>query len=276
MGDIPSKNNMISSIIVSPAPGENINADTTFQIQVQTTNLVAGTFTNPQNTYYAAPQQLQGGKVVGHTHVTVQNLGNSLTPSNPPDPSTFAFFLGINDNGNGNGLLSATVTGGLAAGNYRVCTMTSASNHQPVLMPVAQRGAQDDCTKFTVGGSGNGGNSKQIAGGNQQGTNSNQGAGTQQGSSKQATGTQTTGTQAAGNQATGNQANGNQAACSTQGTNNNKATATAPAACTEPTPPTPPNPNGNQNQNQNQNTNQGGGFNRGGRRHRFSARDFVM
>lgn len=33
--------------------------------------------------------------------------------------------------------------------------MASASNHQPVLMPVAQRGTADDCTKFTVVGNGN-------------------------------------------------------------------------------------------------------------------------
>lgn len=44
---------------------------------------------------------------------------------------------GINDDGNGQGLLSATVTDGLPAGTYRVCTMNSASNHQPVLMPVS-------------------------------------------------------------------------------------------------------------------------------------------
>jgi transcription initiation factor TFIID subunit 15 len=49
------------------------------------------------------------------------------------------------------GKLSVAVTGGLPAGFYRVCTMSSASNHQAVLMPVAQRGAQDDCTKFSVG-----------------------------------------------------------------------------------------------------------------------------
>jgi transcription initiation factor TFIID subunit 15 len=66
------------------------------------------------------------------------------------DATTFAFFKGINNAGDGNGLLSATVPGGLAAGNYRVCTMGSSSNHQPVLMPVAQRGAQDDCQKFTI------------------------------------------------------------------------------------------------------------------------------
>ncbi|KAA8909789.1 hypothetical protein FN846DRAFT_775964 [Sphaerosporella brunnea] len=162
MGDIPSQNNMVSSIIVSPQPGENIAANTPFNIQVQVANLAAGSFTNPQNTYYAAPQALSGGKIVGHTHVTVQDLGNSLTPNTPPDATTFAFFKGINDNGNGNGLLSASVTQGLPAGNYRVCTMSSASNHQPVLMPVAQRGAQDDCTKFTVGQGNNNNNNNQA------------------------------------------------------------------------------------------------------------------
>jgi transcription initiation factor TFIID subunit 15 len=57
---------------------------------------------------------------------------------------------GIDDVGNGNGLLQATVTGGLHVGIYRVCTMIAPRNHQPVNMPDAQRGAQDDCTKFEV------------------------------------------------------------------------------------------------------------------------------
>jgi len=114
--------------------------------------LQAGSFTNPDSTYYTAPQQLNGqGLIIGHTHVTVQDMGGTLNPSQPLDATKFAFFKGINDDGNGNGLLKATVTGGLPAGMYRVCTLTGASNHQPVLMPVAQRGAQDDCQKFTVG-----------------------------------------------------------------------------------------------------------------------------
>lgn len=72
--------------------------------------------------------------------------------------------------------MSATVTGGLPAGNYRVCTMSSASNHQPVLMPVAQRGAQDDCTKFTIGGAGNGNGAANNAGaGNKAGAANAQG-----------------------------------------------------------------------------------------------------
>jgi hypothetical protein len=163
MGKIPSTSNMISAIIISPKPAENIAANKDFTIQVQTTGLTAGTFTNAAATYYSAPQNLaSNGQIIGHTHVTVQSLGNSLQPSTAPDPNAFAFFKGINDAGNGKGLLSATVTGGLPAGNYRVCSMTSSANHQPVLMPIAQRGAQDDCQKFTVGAAAAGGD----AGGN--------------------------------------------------------------------------------------------------------------
>jgi hypothetical protein len=155
MGDIPAKTSMVSSIITYPTTGgKAIASDTTFNITVQTQNLAAGSFTNADATYYAAPQFLDGGIIVGHTHVTVQDLGSSLNPTAALDATQFAFFKGINDAGNGKGLLTATVTGGLPAGNYRVCTMASASNHQPVLMPVAQRGTSDDCTKFVVSGSG--------------------------------------------------------------------------------------------------------------------------
>jgi hypothetical protein len=145
---------MVSSIITFPQTGSVIASDTDFTITVQMSNLVAGSFTDADATYYAAPQFLQGGNVVGHTHVTVQDLGTNLNPTVALDPTQFAFFKGINDAGNGQGLLSANVTGGLPAGNYRVCTMASASNHQPVLMPVAQRGTPDDCTKFVVNGDG--------------------------------------------------------------------------------------------------------------------------
>jgi transcription initiation factor TFIID subunit 15 len=167
MGDIPSSQNMISTIITNPGPGDTIAANQDFTVNIQVANLVAGSFTNPQSTYYSAPQALSGGKIVGHTHVTIQSLGNNIATTTPPDAGTFAFFKGINDAGDGNGGLSTTVAGGLPAGVYRVCTMTSASNHQPVTMPVsrqsinryllltvvsqlAQRGAQDDCNKFTV------------------------------------------------------------------------------------------------------------------------------
>jgi transcription initiation factor TFIID subunit 15 len=137
MGDIPSTQNMVSTIITNPQTGQDIAANQDFNITLQVNNLQAGSFTNADSTYYAAPQSLSAsGQVIGHTHVSVQDIG-SINPSTPPDPTTFAFFKGINDAGNGNGGLSAAVAGGLPAGTYRVCTMTSASNHQPVLMPVS-------------------------------------------------------------------------------------------------------------------------------------------
>ncbi|CAZ82634.1 unnamed protein product [Tuber melanosporum] len=171
MGDIPSTANMVSSIIINPQPGQDLQPDTAFTVQVQVDNLAAGSFTNPANTYYAAPQTLNGGIIVGHTHVTVQDLGGSLTPTAAPNADDFIFFKGINDAGNGNGLLEAEVADGLPAGFYRICTMASASNHQPVIMPIAQRGAQDDCTKFTVGQGNAGGNNNA---GNNAGNNNNQ------------------------------------------------------------------------------------------------------
>jgi transcription initiation factor TFIID subunit 15 len=137
MGDIPAQADMISTIVTFPGPNEQVQADQDFDITVQIDNLVAGTFTNPDTTYYTAPQQLQGGKIVGHTHITVQDLQGDINTKTPPNPETFSFFKGINDAGDGNGGLTANVAGGLPAGSYRVCTMVAASNHQPVIMPVS-------------------------------------------------------------------------------------------------------------------------------------------
>ncbi|CCC08033.1 unnamed protein product [Sordaria macrospora k-hell] len=151
MGKIPSTDRMVSTVVLFPKNNDNIAADQTFTIQVKLNNIALGSFTNATSTYYSAPQDLDGtGRVIGHTHVTVQDTGNTLNPTEPLDARQFVFFKGINDAGNGAGTLSTDVTGGLPAGNYRICTMTSAANHQPVLMPVAQRGSQEDCRYFTV------------------------------------------------------------------------------------------------------------------------------
>ncbi|KAG6039452.1 hypothetical protein E4U41_002537 [Claviceps citrina] len=155
MGNIPALNKMVSSVFVNPQNGDNLPALQDFKIQVQMINLRAGNFVNATSNYYSAPQDLDAqGRIIGHTHITVQDTGKDLNPRRPLDPTKFVFFKGINDAGNNQGLLSANVTGGLPAGNYRLCSMSAAANHQPVMMPVAQRGAQDDCVRFTVGGNG--------------------------------------------------------------------------------------------------------------------------
>src|SRR4051794_13107764 len=124
MGKIPATTKMVSSVITNPKNLDTIAADTTFNVQVNVANMQLGAFTNATSTYYSAPQDLNGqGQIIGHTHVPVQNVGNSFDFTTPLDPTKFAFFKGINDDGNGNGQLQAVVTGGLAAGKYRVCSM---------------------------------------------------------------------------------------------------------------------------------------------------------
>ncbi|KAL4881018.1 hypothetical protein BJY04DRAFT_218537 [Aspergillus karnatakaensis] len=153
MGDIPSEESMISTIITYPFPGQILLANAPFFIKFKTSNLVSGSVTNPNATLYSAPQSLDGGKVVGHVHVTIQSLGDvdahpdSLTPPNPNEP---VFFRTVFGRGDGSGGFSVNVPRGLPHGYYRVCTMVAASNHQPVVMPVVERGAQDDCQKFLV------------------------------------------------------------------------------------------------------------------------------
>lgn len=75
--------------------------------------------------------------VTCHIQVTVQELIGSLTPQTPPDPNSVVHFKGIDNAADGNGELTDIVPG-LPPGFYRVCTMASASNHQPVIMPVAK------------------------------------------------------------------------------------------------------------------------------------------
>lgn len=72
-----------------------------------------------------------------------------MNPTTPLDVTQFAVFKGINDDGNGNGLLKATVTGGLPANSYYVRTRILASA-SACAYAVAQRGLADDCTKFVV------------------------------------------------------------------------------------------------------------------------------
>jgi hypothetical protein len=56
---------------------------------------------------------------------------------------------GINDAGV-NGILSTPVATGFPAGAYRLCSINSASNHQPVIVPIAQHGSLDDCVYVSV------------------------------------------------------------------------------------------------------------------------------
>jgi hypothetical protein len=65
---------MVSTIILSPQQNQNIvGANQDFEVVIAITHLTTGQFTNPQNTYYSAPQQLDDeGFILGHSHITIQ------------------------------------------------------------------------------------------------------------------------------------------------------------------------------------------------------------
>lgn len=147
IGEIPSVDNMVSALIVNPKNTQTIRKDTPFTVEVKIANLATGFFTDPEVDYYQVQQTLDDrGTIQGHSHVVIQRLNGT----NVPDPRAVAFFKGLNDAAV-NGVLSATVENGLPeAGRYRVCTMNTSNSHQPVVMPTAQHGAQDDCIRITV------------------------------------------------------------------------------------------------------------------------------
>lgn len=118
MGSLPSKDKMVSSLIVSPKVGQPFDAGTNLYLylihvlsltnpltthvsstigidndfSVQMANVITGFFGNANSMYYLAPQLLNQGTVQGHCHVVAQKLdGNGV-----PDPKSFQFFKGIN------------------------------------------------------------------------------------------------------------------------------------------------------------------------------------
>ena len=143
MGVIASTANMPSAKFVFPKNGQTLAANATFTLQLAVRHLNTGFFTNPDASYFAAPQTVDAaGDITGHSHVVIEQLA-ALDQTDPTDPNSFVFFKGMNDKAV-NGVLSANVTGGLAKGFYRLASINSAANHQPALVAIAQHGTLDD------------------------------------------------------------------------------------------------------------------------------------
>jgi hypothetical protein len=153
MGVIVAQNRMPSAKFTNPKNGDTIPANEAFDIDLAVTNMETGNFVNPQTNYFGAPAQVNGGGVIiAHSHVVIQKLP-SLDTTEVPDPTVFAFFKGLNGKDQG-GVLTTTVssatTAGVPAGAYRLCSINTAANHQPILVAVAQHGSLDDCVYFTA------------------------------------------------------------------------------------------------------------------------------
>lgn len=149
IGVIPSSDNMPSSKFVFPPNFGTIKAGQTFTIQMAIKNMQTGFFVNAQANYFSAPQQLnKQGQIQGHSHVVVEQL-SAIDQTTPTDPKKFAFFKGLNAAAQG-GKLTADVPDGLQPGFYKLSSINTASNHQPVIVPIAQHGSLDDAIYFSV------------------------------------------------------------------------------------------------------------------------------
>lgn len=149
MGVIASTNNMPSAKFQSPKNLDTIKASQTFTIKLGVKNLVTGNFVNAEANYFSAPQTVNdNGNIIGHSHVVIEKI-NGLSDTSVTDATKFAFFKGLNEKAQ-DGVLSVNVTDGLPAGTYRLASINSAANHQPVLVGVAQHGALDDMVYVRV------------------------------------------------------------------------------------------------------------------------------
>ncbi len=69
----------------------------------------------------------------------------------PLDARKIDFFKGLNQKSSDGLTLSLEIPAGtLSNGKYRICSITGSNSHQPVIMPVARRGSQDDCIRVNV------------------------------------------------------------------------------------------------------------------------------
>jgi hypothetical protein len=155
MGIIAASTNMPSCKFVFPANGDtSLQPFQQFTVKLAIKHLTAGNFVNAQASYFAAPQTVDGnGDIIGHSHVVIEAI-DALNSTTPTDPTKFAFFKGIDTGADANGQLTVNVAAGLPAGVYKMSTINSASNHQPVLVAIAQHGSVDDAVYFTVGAGG--------------------------------------------------------------------------------------------------------------------------
>lgn len=126
-----------------PQNGGTVKENTAFTISMNVQNLETGSFTNADENFLSAPQQLsKAGSIMGHSHVVVEQL-SSVSQTTPTDPRKFAFFKGLNDPAK-DGALTAEVTNGLPAGAYKLSSINTSSNHMPCVVSIAQHGSLDD------------------------------------------------------------------------------------------------------------------------------------
>jgi hypothetical protein len=152
-GVIPDVSVMISTLITQPASGAQLSASRGFQVNFQTKNLMAGNFVKLDSQFLLSPQTVdpRTGMVQGFMQLSIQQIP---TNGQAPKGNQISFFAALSDESNANGLTNfkmAIPAGQIkTTGPHRICTISAAASGQPVIMAVAQRGAQDDCIRVNI------------------------------------------------------------------------------------------------------------------------------
>ncbi|KAH9811606.1 hypothetical protein DFH28DRAFT_432672 [Melampsora americana] len=134
LGSIPSKDRMPSVRFVAPVNFQRVEANQPIEVRMSVRNLIAGSVSNPANTYYSAPQQLgPNGFIIGHIHMIADKIqpGVQQAPDISQKP---AFFKPVDAQADANGIITF-VMDPLPDGEYRLTTITSSTNHAPVIVP---------------------------------------------------------------------------------------------------------------------------------------------
>ncbi|KAJ3267789.1 hypothetical protein HDV01_004032 [Terramyces sp. JEL0728] len=152
-GLLPDVNKMVSSMISQPPSGATVDAAKGFQVVFKTQNLQTGFVADLEKQYLLIPQTVdpKTGFVQGHAQVSIQHIPDA---QQAVPASSVEFFKVLDTKTGANGLTTFKVNVPANAiktnGVHRICTVTATTSGQQVVMPVAQRGAQDDCIRVTV------------------------------------------------------------------------------------------------------------------------------
>ncbi|RDA90102.1 hypothetical protein CP533_2567 [Ophiocordyceps camponoti-saundersi (nom. inval.)] len=148
-GQIPSVQAMISTIINQPIPGQQIEVNRSFAIELTTSNLHLSDEMLPT----FAPQRVDQatGQTKGHVYVRIERLVES-TGLGLLDFIHVARAQRISSAASsGSTRLRVNVRGGVPiAGRHRACSIATGENGWPVVMPEVRRGPVDDCVWFDI------------------------------------------------------------------------------------------------------------------------------
>jgi hypothetical protein len=152
IGMLPCATKIVQTLIIQPEINQELSAAIDNTVVITSNNLEEGFFNDPNVHYYLVPQTLDSAQniIQGHQHITVEFLGDPLSP---PDPTQFSFFKGINEVAVDaeRVQLSATIPAATITKNgiYRICSMSGSSGHQAVVSPVFPRGDENDCIRVS-------------------------------------------------------------------------------------------------------------------------------